>query len=51
MAMLKVKEALPVPPLLVAEMVALQVPAAVGVPEIEPVAVFTDSPEGKPAAL
>jgi hypothetical protein len=41
----------PVPHAFVALMVTLVVPAAVGVPVIAPVLVFTDSPEGKGAAL
>ena len=43
--------ALPVPPALVALMVTLDVPAVVGVPEINPVLVFTDKPAGSPVAL
>ena len=43
--------ALPVPPALVALMVTLDVPAVVGVPEINPVLVFTDKPAGNPVAL
>ena len=43
--------ALPVPPALVALMVTLYVPAVVGVPEINPVLVFTDKPAGNPVAL
>ena len=42
--------ALPVPALLVALTVVLKVPAAVGVPEIRPVAVFTAMPVGNPDA-
>ena len=49
--MVKVKVALPVPPALVALMVTLYVPAVVGVPEINPVLVFTDRPAGRPVAL
>jgi hypothetical protein len=45
-----VRVAVPVPPLLVALNVTVEVPAAVGVPEINPVAVFTASPEGNPVA-
>ena len=53
--MVKVSVALPVPPELVALMVTLyglpaSVPAA-GVPEINPVVVFTVKPAGKPVAL
>lgn len=40
----------PVPPALVAAMVALKVPAAVGVPLITPVVAFTASPAGSPFA-
>ena len=47
----KVKVALPVPLLLVALMVTLYVPAVVGVPEINPVLVFTLKPAGSPVAL
>ena len=43
--------AVPVPLAFVAPMVTDDVPAAVGVPEITPVAVLTDSPAGRPAAL
>jgi hypothetical protein len=48
--MVSVKVAVPVPALLVALSVTVEVPAAVGVPEIKPVAVLTDKPEGNPAA-
>ena len=41
----------PVPPALVALMVTLEVPAAVGVPEINPVVVLTLKPAGSPVAL
>jgi hypothetical protein len=40
----------PVPPELVALMVTVYVPAVVGVPEINPVAVLTVKPGGKPLA-
>ena len=50
-AMVSVRVALPVPPPLVAPSVTVEVPAAVGVPEISPVAVLTDKPAGKPVAL
>jgi len=43
--------ALPVPPALVALMETQYVPAVVGVPEINPVLVFTVSPAGSPVAL
>jgi hypothetical protein len=49
--MVKVSVALPVPPALVALMVTLYVPAVVGVPEINPVLVFTVNPAGSPVAL
>jgi len=49
--MVKVRVALPVPPALVALMVTLYVPAVVGVPEINPVLVFTVNPAGSPVAL
>ena len=42
----KVRVAVPVPPLLVALRVTFVVPAAVGVPEITPVAVLTERPAG-----
>ena len=47
----KVNVALPVPPALVALIVTLYVPAVVGVPEINPVLVFTVKPAGSPVAL
>ena len=46
----KVSVAVPVPPLFVALSVILVVPAAVGVPEITPVVVLTESPVGNPVA-
>jgi hypothetical protein len=49
-ATVKVRVALPVPLLLVALNVTLDVPAEVGVPEIRPVPVLTDKPAGNPAA-
>ena len=49
--MVNVKELLPVPALLVALTATLEVPVAVGVPEIRPVLVFTVRPAGKPVAL
>ena len=49
--MVKVSVALPVPPALVALIVTLNVPAVVGVPEINPVLVFTLRPAGNPVAL
>jgi hypothetical protein len=48
--MVNVRLALPVPPLLVALSVTVDVPAAVGVPEISPVPLFTDKPAGNPVA-
>src|SRR5215469_14434129 len=50
-AMLRASVAEPVPAELVALGVTLKLPAAVGVPEIRPVAVFTESPAGRPVAL
>ena len=47
----KLKVAVPVPPLLVALKATLEVPEAVGVPEISPVAVLIDRPAGSPVAL
>jgi len=47
----KVSVALPVPPALVALMVTVYVPAVVGVPEINPVLVFTVKPAGNGVAL
>jgi hypothetical protein len=41
----------PVPPALVALKFTVEVPAALGVPEINPVVVLIDSPEGSPVAL
>jgi hypothetical protein len=49
-AMVKVKVAVPVPALLVALKVTMDVPAVVGVPEINPVAVLMESPAGNPLA-
>ncbi len=49
-AMVNVRLALPVPPLLVALSVTVDVPAAVGVPEINPVVLFNDNPAGNPVA-
>jgi len=50
-AIVNVNVAVPVPPVLVARMVTLDVPAAVGVPEMSPVPVFTERPAGSPVAL
>jgi hypothetical protein len=49
-AMVMASVAVPVPVVLVAERVALVVPAAVGVPEMRPVALLTESPVGRLAA-
>jgi hypothetical protein len=46
----KVRGAPPVPPLLVALSVTLEVPAAVGIPEIKPERVSTVRPAGSPDA-
>jgi hypothetical protein len=44
--------AVPVPVVLMAEMVTLKVPAAtLGVPEMRPVLVLMESPPGRPVAL
>lgn len=40
----------PVPLALVADTITLEVPLVIGVPEIKPVAVLTDSPAGSPVA-
>jgi hypothetical protein len=48
--MVSVKVAFAVPPLLVALSVTVDVPAAVGVPEINPFPLLTDNPAGKPVA-
>ena len=46
----KVSVAVPVPPAFVALSVMFALPAAVGVPEIRPVAVSMESPAGSPVA-
>lgn len=46
----RVRVALPVPLLFAAFSVTAEVPAMVGVPEINPVAVFTDKPAGRSGA-
>jgi hypothetical protein len=46
-----VRVAWPVPLALIAPIVTVEAPAAVGVPEINPVALFTDKPAGKLVAL
>ena len=51
LTIVKVRVAFPVPPLLVALIVTLYVPAVVGVPEINPLLVFTVKPAGSPVAL
>ena len=48
--MIRVRVAVPVPPLLIALRVTLDDPAAVGVPEINPVALFSANPVGNPVA-
>jgi hypothetical protein len=48
--MVSVRVALPVPPLLLALRVTVDVPAALAVPEIKPVDVLTVKPVGKPDA-
>jgi hypothetical protein len=45
-----VSDALPVPALLVALSVTVELPALVGVPEIKPESVFTVRPAGNPVA-
>jgi hypothetical protein len=49
-AMVNVRLAPPVPPLLVALSVTVDVPTAVGVPEINPDVLLTDNPAGNPVA-
>ena len=49
-AMDSVRFSFPVPPLLVALSMIVDVPPTVGVPEISPVEVFTVSPAGSPVA-
>ena len=46
----RARVAVPVPPALVAPMVTLKLPVAVGVPVMAPVVVFTESPAGRPVA-
>jgi hypothetical protein len=48
--MVNVRLALPVPPLLLALSVTVDVPTAVGVPEINPVVLLTNKPAGSPVA-
>ena len=47
---INVSVAVPVPALLVALSDMVEVPVAVGVPEIRPLAVLTDKPAGRPVA-
>ena len=47
----KIKVLVPVPPALVALKLTLEVAAAVGMPEIKPVAVLIVSPAGRPVLL
>ena len=49
--MAKDRLAVAVPALVVALNVTLEVPAALGVPEMRPVSVLTDSPAGRVVAL
>jgi hypothetical protein len=49
-ATVSVRVAVPVPPLSVALSVIVEVAAAVGVPEINPVPLFTARPDGNPVA-
>ena len=49
-ATVTVRVAFPVPVLLVALRLTVEVPAAVGVPEINPLVLLTDSPLGNPVA-
>ena len=50
-ATVSVNVAVPVPPALVALKLMLEVPVALGVPEMTPVEVLTERPDGKPVAL
>ena len=50
MLTVNVSVALPVPPAFVALSVTVEVPVAVGVPEISPLTLFTESPDGNPVA-
>jgi hypothetical protein len=49
-AIVSVRVALPVPLLLVALSVTVEVPAAVGVPDINPLVLLADNPVGNPVA-
>ena len=51
LVIVRLRVALPVPPAFVALSVTMELPPAVGVPETNPVAVFTDKPVGKPEAV
>jgi hypothetical protein len=48
--MVRVRVAVPVPIAFVAFRVTVEIPVALGVPEITPVAVLTDNPAGNPVA-
>ena len=50
LCMLIVSVAVPAPALLLAEIVAVVLPATFGVPEINPVFVFMEAQEGRPVA-
>jgi hypothetical protein len=50
LVIVNVRVAWPVPALLVALRVTVEVPAVVGVPEIKPVPLLTDKPAGNPVA-
>jgi hypothetical protein len=47
----KVRDAEPVPPVFEAVSVTLKTPVEDGMPDIEPVAVLTNNPDGSPMAL
>ena len=47
----RVRDAEPVPPPLEAVNVTLKMPVAAGIPEINPLTVLIDNPEGRPNAL
>jgi hypothetical protein len=49
-AIVSVRVALPVPPPFFAVSVTVEVPDAVGVPEINPLVLLTDNPPGNPVA-
>jgi hypothetical protein len=50
-AIARASDAVPVPPALTAPKVTVLVPALKGVPEISPVLVLRDNPEGSPVAV